>query len=141
MTRSALTSWLIAASLLAAGPALADDDKGKAMDSNDDGMVSASEHENGAKAMFDGMDRNKDRSVTAAEMDAAHAARGKPARAGEMSSTEKIRTIDSDGDGKLTANEHSAGSKTRFTRMDTDRDGTLSQVEWTAGHDKAMRTP
>ena len=42
------------------------------MDTNKDGKSSADEHAAAAKKMFDTMDANKDRKVTATEMDAAH---------------------------------------------------------------------
>lgn len=132
--------WLLATTLLTAASALAEDMR-TTLDADGDGWVSASEHDRGTRAMFDRMDADRDGSVTAAEMDAARAARGKPARADGLSSAEKIRTIDRDGDGKLTASEHSAGSKARFTEMDVDHDGSLSRPEWTEGHDKAMKNP
>jgi len=112
----------------------------KAMDANGDGRVSRDEHAAGAKRMFDAMDANKDGRVTAAEMDAAHEkVTGKKAGKGELSSAEKIRAVDADGDGILTAAEHAAGSKAMFDRMDTNRDGFLGADEFAAGHAKMLR--
>jgi Ca2+-binding EF-hand superfamily protein len=109
------------------------------MDSNGDGKISADEHATGARKMFEMMDANKDGKVTAAEMDAAHERMGKKAHAGEMSSAEKIRAIDTDGDGVLTADEHAAGSRKMFDMMDTNKDGFLSKSEMVAGHQHMMQ--
>jgi len=118
----------------------------KMMDTNQDGKVSAAEHAAGAKKMFEMMDADKDGKVTVAEMDAAHAQMnakkmsahadkpGKP----EMSSAQKIKVIDTDGDGALSAAEHSAGSQKMFAKMDTDKDGSLTAAEIQAGHEKMM---
>jgi hypothetical protein len=55
-----------------------------------------------------------------------------------MSAAEKIKVIDTNGDGVLTAAEHEAGSKAMFEKMDTDKDGTLSKAEMMSGHAKMM---
>jgi Ca2+-binding EF-hand superfamily protein len=126
---------LATGSLLCAFGASAGDDKMQAMDANKDGMISAAEHDSGARGMFEKMDADRDGRVTAAEMDAAHASMSpgdtsKP----QMSSAEKIRTIDTDGDGAITAAEHAAGSRAKFGKMDANRDGSLSADELQAGH-------
>ena len=59
---------------------------------------------------------------------------GAPAKKGDMSSQDKIKVVDGDGDGKLTAAEHSKASADMFTKMDTDHDGFLSKAETAAGH-------
>ena len=56
-----------------------------------------------------------------------------------MSSAEKIKVIDTNGDGALSAEEHAAGSKMMFEKMDTDKDGFLTKAEMTAGHHKLMK--
>ena len=105
------------------------------VDANRDGRISAAEHAAAAKKMFRAMDANRDRKVTAAEMDAAYGeVTGKKADQTGMSTADKIRVVDRDGDGALTASEHDAASKDMFRRMDADRDGYLSREEWTAGH-------
>ncbi len=110
------------------------------MDADGDGKISAEEHAAGALKMFETMDANQDGSVTAAEMDAAHERiTGEKAKRTDMSSAEKIRVIDTDGDGRVSAEEHAAGSRTLFQRMDANGDGQLTAAELAAGHRKLMR--
>ena len=90
--------------------------------------------------MFETMDANKDGKVTAAEMDAAHGkVTEKKAAKGDLSPAEKIKVIDTDGDGILTAGEHAAGSRAMIDRMDTNKDGYVSKSEFAAGHAKMLR--
>jgi Ca2+-binding EF-hand superfamily protein len=105
------------------------------MDTNADGKISPDEHAAGAAKMFETMDVDKDGKVTASEMSAAHGrVTGKKTTAGSMSSAEKIKVIDGDGDGTLTAAEHAAGSRMMFERMDVDRDAFVTAAELAAGH-------
>lgn len=136
MKKSTLSLLLVAGSMLATPLAFAGG--GKTMDADGDGVVSAAEHATGAKAKFTKMDANADGSVTAAEMDAAHVAMGKAKKEGDLSSAEKIKAIDTNGDGNLSAEEHSAGSRSMFEKMDTDKNGSLSQAENDAGHKELM---
>ena len=113
-----------------------------AMDTNKDGRVSAEEHAAAAKKMFDMMDANKDGKVTAAEMTAAHQrVTGKQAKKSDLSAADKIKVIDTDGDGTLNAEEHTAGSRAMFETMDTDKDGFLTKDEIEAGHAQMMKKP
>ena len=57
---------------------------------------------------------------------------------GQVSSAEKIKVVDTNGDGVLTAQEHAAGSKAMFTKMDTDKDGYVTAPEIKAGHKQLM---
>jgi Ca2+-binding EF-hand superfamily protein len=142
--------------------AYAGDGSGKAemkmMDTDQDGSISATEHAAGAKKMFDKMDADSDGIVTAQEMGAAHKdmptahsdqsetvssrqpeprtsdASGKPLK----SASAKIKAIDTDGDGAITAAEHEAGSKKMFGKMDKDGNGRLTAAEVQAGHDGMM---
>jgi hypothetical protein len=64
---------------------------------------------------------------------------GQKARTGDLPAAEKIKVIDTNGDGILTAEEHAAGSRSMFDAMDTDKDGALSEAELLAGHAKMLR--
>jgi hypothetical protein len=64
---------------------------------------------------------------------------GNKASESHVSAADKIRAVDADGDGILTAAEHAAASRTMFRTMDADRDGYLSRDEWTAGHARLMK--
>jgi Ca2+-binding EF-hand superfamily protein len=130
------------------------------MDADHDGSVSATEHAAGAKKMFEKMDADGDGIVTAQEMGAAHkdmptgraesssesssseSTTGTASRLGKSdrpkSSASKIKMIDTDGDGAITAAEHEAGSRKMFDKMDKDHNGRLSAAEIQAGHDKMM---
>jgi Ca2+-binding EF-hand superfamily protein len=113
-----------------------------AMDANADGKMSPDEHAAGAKKMFETMDANKDGTVTSGEMETAREkVAGQKSTKASMSSAEKIKVIDTNGDGVLTAEEHAAGSKRMFDKMDTDRDGFLSKEELAAGHEKMLQKP
>ncbi len=111
----------------------------KMMDTNADGRISPEEHAAGAGRMFATMDADQDGKVTMTEMDAAHErVTGKKAASGSLSAAEKIKVIDADGDGVLTAAEHASGSRTMFERMDVNRDGFVSAAELAAGHAKML---
>lgn len=133
---------LVAVALLSiqavASPAI--DHEFSMMDTNHDGKVSAAEHAAGAKAMFEKMDANHDGKVTAAEMTAAHKSiTGQEAHKSDMAAADKIKTIDTDGDGVLTADEHAKGSAAMFAKMDTNKDGFLTREEMAAGHAATMK--
>jgi hypothetical protein len=141
----------VAGLLFAATPALAGGDKAhgehkgmaamQMMDTNGDGQLSRDEHAAGARKMFETMDGDKDGKVTATEMDAAHAQMaGKDMKKkGHMSAADKIKVVDTDGDGVLTAQEHATGATTMFDKMDTNKDGSVSKAEHEAGHKAMMK--
>jgi len=56
-------------------------------------------------------------------------------------SAEKIKVVDSDSDGVLTAQEHVDASHAMFTKMDTNKDGFLTKEELAAGHARMMKKP
>lgn len=114
----------------------------ESMDDNDDGKISADEHFAAASRMFEKMDSNTDGTVTAAEMTAAHQrVTGKKAQKTELTAAEKIKMLDTDGDGVLTSEEHAAGARSMFDKMDTDKDGYVSKAEFKSSHDKLLRKP
>ena len=111
----------------------------ESMDTNHDGKVSMEEHAAAANKMFDKMDANNDGRVTASEMEAAHKAiTGHKAEKGEMTAAEKIKMIDTNGDGVLTEEEYTVGTRAMFDKMDTNGDGFLTMAELKAGHEKYM---
>ena len=55
-----------------------------------------------------------------------------------MSAAEKIKVINTNGDGILSAEEHAAGSESMFEKMDTNHDSALSVEEIDAGHLRMM---
>ena len=127
------------------------DEKFAKMDTNGDGKISSSEHSSGARTMFQSMDTNKDGSVTAAEMDTAHAGmKGGDMKSGDtkrsdmkhdgmkMSSADKIKKMDSNGDGRLSASEYEAGSRDMFAKSDANKDGSITAEEMKAAHQKDM---
>jgi len=116
------------------------------------GMISAQQHATGAMAMFKRMDADGDGYVTAAEMDAFRPMMGAgPGRgtgmpmgpgmmmggAGMMMPA-VMGTIDGDGDGSVSAQEHAAAAKAAFDRLDTDRNGRVTAAEWATAHQAAM---
>ena len=143
MNKKLLTLMMLGGVALAGTAFAHGDDKNnkfKSMDTNNDGQVTSAEHAAGVTKMFSGMDADRDGFVTTTEMDAYHMGM-QPASAGKspkMSSTDKIRTLDTDNDGKLSSAEHDAGAQAMFTRMDADSSGGLSQAEMASGRDKAM---
>ena len=111
----------------------------EAMDDNDDGKISPDEHFAAASRMFEKMDSNSDGKVTAAEMTAAHPrVTGKKAQKSDMTAAEKIKMLDTDGDGVLTSEEHAAGARSMFDKMDADKDGYLTKAELKTGHAKFL---
>ena len=73
-------------------------------------------------------------------MDAAHEKiTGQKTTKSDLSSAEKIKVVDTNGDGVLTSAEHATGSKKMFDNMDTDKDGFVSKAELETGHAKMMK--
>ena len=114
------------------------DKKFKMMDANNDGKVTREEHADGARQMFTQSDVNIDGIVTVAEMDAATVAKGEKPGKKQMTSAQKIKEIDQNGDGKLTTDEHEAGTARMFAKMDKNADGFLSKAECDEAH-KALK--
>jgi hypothetical protein len=117
------------AALLLAAPAFAGGGHPGKMDTNGDGVVSATEHAAGSSAKFQAMDTDKDGNVTAAELDAYHKQSGKAPMA---SSGDMMKKKDTNGDGMISSSEHDANAKARFAKLDTNSDGNLSETELSA---------
>ena len=134
-----LNRYAIAAlvgSFALSGAALAGDDKLDRLDADKDGKITAAEYTAGAKTSFDKLDANADGKVTAAEMDAAYTTSKPGVGAAKVpSSAEKIKSLDTDGDGALSSVEHEAGSRTMFDQLDANKDGSLTAEEIKAGHE------
>jgi hypothetical protein len=47
---------------------------------------------------------------------------------------DQLSMMDKNGDGKVTATEHTDGAKMMFTKMDSDKDGQVTAAEMDAGH-------
>lgn len=61
------------------------------------------------------------------------------ALANEMNSAEKIKKMDTNGDGRLSAAEHEAGAREMFMKMDTNKDGSVTAAEMDASHKSMMK--
>src|SRR5690242_11612064 len=48
----------------------------------------------------------------------------------------EFKMMDTNGDGKISADEHAAGAKKMFDMMDADHDGKVTATEMTAAHEK-----
>lgn len=118
-------------------PAHAATDLFAKMDANHDRRITAAEHAKAARGMFLAMDADRDGKVTAAEMTRAQR-KVTGSKAGGMGSAEKIRAIDGNRDGVLSAGEHEAGSELMFAVMDGDKDGRLTRREYEAGHARLL---
>lgn len=52
---------------------------------------------------------------------------------------DKFKTMDSNADGMVSAEEHAAGVRSMFTQMDANRDGNVTAAEMDAGHKMKMK--
>ena len=100
----------------------------KAADTNNDGFISKAE----AAALprlakhFDEIDANRDGQVSFDELRAFHAAK-RGAHGAKM-----LKSIDTDGDGKVSKAEALAAAAARFDRADANKDGFLTVEEMKA---------
>ena len=104
----------------------------KAMDRNNDGLVSSGEFDDVAKAMFDAMDGDGNDSVTLQEMEAARQKLHGRAPVSAEGAARKIRAIDTSADGVLSRSEHRDAAARLFQEADADSDGNLTTQEFEA---------
>ena len=111
----------------------------KAMDRNNDGLVSSGEFEDVARSMFDAMDADGDDSVTLEEMETARRKLdGRAAALSASAAARKIRAIDTNADGVLSSTEHQAAAAELFRDADQDSDGNLSTQEFEARYAEVL---
>lgn len=96
------------------------------MDRDGDGRVSSGEHADAAKAAFDVLDADRDYRVDAAEMEAAN---GNQPVAHRLSGDQRLKPLDSNGDGELSPDEQADRAEAGFQARDTDDDGFLDLRE------------
>ena len=75
------------------------------------------------------MDADADGQITVGEMGAMPGANA----AGSPSAADRMKAVDTDGDGVLTAQEHAAATDAAYKRLDSDGDGRLTLDEVRAG--------
>ncbi|MBB6094433.1 hypothetical protein HNQ60_003314 [Povalibacter uvarum] len=119
-------------------PASSGEEEMKLMDESRDGRITSAEHAAGARQLFLKMDTDHDGIVTEGEMQIAQKTMlTKPSKT--KPAAEKIKVIDTNQDGSLSAEEHADGARRMFMAMDADGDGQLTVAEVQAGHDKMLR--
>lgn len=135
MSRLLPTGFAVLFLVSSAGLAQAQGPRGN-QDANGDGVISAQEFEDAAKARFQRMDANQDGVIDATEL-AAIQKRMEEFRAQRPDAGPRPggggggdwSAMDADHDGKVTLAEALAASKARFAALDTDKDGKLSEAE------------
>ena len=111
-----------AGTLIFAFGASANDDP-MVIDTNKDGLISASEHDAGVRSNWSKMDPVGNGRVNTSELDSKH------------------QTLDADKDGAITAAEYESGSRSMFSKWDTNGDGNLSSTELQAGEKPVKDQP
>lgn len=124
--------------------------RAKRQDTNNDGSISLAEATATATAMFQRLDANGDGKLEAGEMRQRHGKRGHramapdgearpaPGRGGGLGAMALMRA-DTNGDGRISREEHRAQSDQRFDRMDANRDGFVDQAELQSQRGAGMR--
>lgn len=93
------------------------------------GQLTASSHSAGAAKRFATMDADSDGKVTAAEIGASRGAEAIAWATEQLSASDKIKKLDANRDGMLSAKEYADGSQAMFQSLDTDGDGVLTPDE------------
>lgn len=132
MSRLLSTGFAVLLLASSAGLAQAQGPRGN-QDANGDGVISAQEFEDAAKARFQRMDANSDGVVDVTELAAIQKRmeefRAQRPDAGPRPGGGDWSAMDADHDGKITLAEALAASKARFDALDADKDGKLSEAE------------
>ncbi|SFK62777.1 hypothetical protein [Caulobacter sp. UNC279MFTsu5.1] len=134
MSRLLPTALAVLSLAAVAGMAHAQGPRGN-QDANGDGVISAQEFEDAARARFQRLDANHDGVIDAEELAAiqkrmeARRAEHPEAGRGPGGGAGALAAMDADHDGKITEAEALAASKARFAALDADKDGVLSPAE------------
>ena len=133
---------VFALSILFAPVALAEATRAEydAIDTNDDGYVSSSEHEVYVRRLFDEMDADGDYKLSVAEIMADPPkffrnvfSTGNMLGPADIPEAEKIQRIDVNKDGVVSRDEHANAATAKFQHMDINNDGVLTWPEFSAG--------
>ncbi|WP_165186144.1 EF-hand domain-containing protein [Caulobacter soli] len=135
MSRLLPTAFAVLSLASLAGLAHAQGPRGN-QDANGDGVISAEEFDNAAKARFQRMDANHDGVIDADElamiqkrMEERRAERPDAAPRPGGGGGGVWAEMDADHDGKVTEAEALAASRARFAKLDADKNGVLSEAE------------
>lgn len=108
-------------------------------DANQDGKLTEAEVPNASMwQRLVAVDKDKDGTVTKAEMESLASSRGGRNRGGEATWKFLQQKYDGDNDGKITAAEYTR-DKATFVRLDKDKDGVLSQKDWAVPRERRAR--
>jgi hypothetical protein len=132
---SLLVAIAAALPLSAAFAAEGADAKFRKMDADSNGQVSQSESRAAGDEMFTELDSDRDGNVTSAEIDAWKASKGKDHDDG-MSAADMIEKVDTDGDSRISRQEHTAAGEKMFTESDANGDGNIDMAEFEAAKDR-----
>jgi Ca2+-binding EF-hand superfamily protein len=106
----------------------------KAMDANNDGFVTRTEHLAFTRSLFEKGDVDRDGGVSATEWNkVAETLPGEKMSAGVTAA--QLEKMDTDKDNKVSLSESEACATTAFTEADKDSDGQLNAAEFEAANE------